>query len=189
MPRLGIAFDMAGLSENTIRSLFNQLNEELRTTEISGEIYLLGGAVMCLAFHARIATKDIDAVYAPKAAIRDAVRKIAAKNSLPDDWLNDAAKGFLSEKQDFRKFLELSNLQIFVPQPEYLFAMKSLAMRLGPEFSDEQDVRFLIRALNLNSLNKALEIIQLYYPLNRLQNKTVYALEEIFETMNLTRKD
>ena len=57
--------------------------------------------------------------------------------------------------------------------------MKCLAMRLGAEFHDEEDVRFLLRMLDVRSYEQALEIITRYYPLERIPRKTLYALEEL----------
>ena len=40
--------------------------------------------------------------------------------------------------------------------------MKCLSMRLGEEFHDEEDVRFLIRYLNLTSYDDALTVVGRY---------------------------
>jgi hypothetical protein len=53
------------------------------------------------------------------------------------------------------------------------------AFRLGPEFHDEADVRFLLRYLNVERYERALEIITRYYPRERFPDKTFCALEEI----------
>ena len=52
-------------------------------------------------------------------------------------------------------------------------------MRLGPEFNDEEDIRYLLRHLNIDSFAEAKSIIEKYYPLDRFPPKTFYALEEI----------
>ena len=49
----------------------------------------------------------------------------------------------------FDAYLELTNLKVYCAQPEYLLAMKCLAMRIGREFHDEADVRYLLRYLNI----------------------------------------
>ena len=79
-----------------IRELFALLNDELRNKGVRGEVYLAGGAVMCLAFHAREATKDVDALLVPAADLRRAAKEIAEQEGLPDNWLNDSVKGFFS---------------------------------------------------------------------------------------------
>ena len=57
--------------------------------------------------------------------------------------------------------------------------MKCLAMRIGAEFHDEEDVRFLLRLLEVRSYDQALTVIQKYYPIDRFPQKTLYALEEL----------
>lgn len=173
---------MSGLSRTEIERLLRRLNEKLSHRDSRGELYLVGGAVMCLVFSARPSTRDLDGVFAPSTLIREAAREIAAEEDLPAQWLNDGVKGFLSEHGDFSPYLTLSNLTVFTPSPEYLFAMKSLAMRLGAEFHDEDDLRFLIRLLNLESYDEALAVVTRYYPAEKIPQKTLYALEELLST-------
>ena len=162
-----------------IRRLLELLNAELRKSGTTGEIYLVGGAVMCLAYGVRPSTKDIDGLFVPAAAIREAAARVAAATSTEPNWLNDAVKGYLSERGEFAPFLELDHLRVLVAQPAYLLAMKCLAMRLGAESHDEEDVRFLLRYLNVTSYDQALAIIAKYYPLERMPQKTLYVLEEL----------
>ena len=166
-------------SKRDIERLFHQLNEELSRKGITGEVYLVGGAVMCLVFDARRSTKDIDAFFRPAREVRDVARRIATASALPPDWLNDAVKGYLSDKGDFHPYLESSHLRVLTAAPEYLLAMKCLAMRLGEEFHDEDDVRFLLRYLNLTDYQAALDIVTRYYPREQIPQKTLYALEEL----------
>lgn len=172
---------MPALTQSDIRRLFELLNEELRSSRISGELYLVGGAVMCLAHNARPSTADVDALFKPAAEVRKAAARAAARARLPSDWLNDAVKGYLSPQADFAPFLELDHLRIMVARPEYLLAMKCLAMRIGAEFHDEEDVRFLLRLLDIRSYEHALKTIGRYYPLERFPQKTLYALEELLQ--------
>lgn len=171
--------ELVEYSKRDIERLFHRLNEELSRKGITGEVYLVGGAVMCLVFDARRSTKEIDAFFRPAREVRDAARRIAAASALPPDWLNDAVKGYLSDKGDFHPYLESSHLRVLTAAPEYLLAMKCLAMRLGEEFHDEGDVRFLLRYLNLTDHRAALDIVTRYYPLEQIPQKTLYALEEL----------
>ena len=169
----------SSLSRDDIQKLFKWLNEELCKEEVRGELYLVGGAVMCLVFQARASTKDVDAFFKPAGKIRGAAARVALRAHLPQDWLNDGVKGFLSEKGDYEPFLDWSHLKIMVARPEYLLAMKCLAMRIGKEFHDEEDIRYLLRNLNIHTYKKACEVIGQYYPLKQFPQKTLYALEEI----------
>jgi hypothetical protein len=170
---------MPALSTKEIRRLFELLNTELRKADVKGELFLVGGAVMCLAYNARGSTRDIDAFFRPVKQVREAALKVAAQAGVEADWLNDAVKGFMSETGEFTTFLEMDHLQVMVAQPEYLLAMKCLSFRIGVEFHDEDDVRFLLRYLNLESYERALEIITRFYPEDRFPQKTLYALEEL----------
>lgn len=166
-------------SKQEIEALFERLNEELARIGITGEVYLAGGAVMYLVFDARRSTKNVAAFFRPAKEVRAAAQRVALAAGMPGEWLNDAVKGYLSERGDFHPYLDLSNLRVLTASPEYLLAMKCLAMRLGEEFHDEDDVRFLLRYLNLTDYRKALEIVTRYYPAERLPQKTLYALEEM----------
>jgi hypothetical protein len=49
------------LDGDRIRDLFRRLGERLHRRGVVGDIYVVGGAAMALAFDARWATRDIDA--------------------------------------------------------------------------------------------------------------------------------
>ena len=168
-------------SKRDIELLFNRLNDELARRSITGEVYVVGGAVMCIVFDARASTRNIDAFFRPAGEVRAAAQAVATAAGLPGDWLNDAVKAYLSDHEDFLSYLELTNLRVLTASPEYLLAMKCLALRLGEGFHDEDDVRFLLRFLNLTDYRKALEVVTRYYPRERFPQKTLYALEELLE--------
>ncbi|MCY4496289.1 MAG: hypothetical protein OXC14_03305, partial [Rhodospirillaceae bacterium] len=130
---------------------------------------------------ARPSTRDIDAFFRPVKEVRAAARAVGVASGLPDDWLNDAVNGYLSDREDFHRYIDLPNLRVLTASPEYLLAMKCLAMRLGEGFHDEDDVRLLLRYLKLTDYRKALEIVTRYYPRERLPQKTLYAMEEMLE--------
>jgi hypothetical protein len=102
-----------------------------------------------------------------------------ARAGLSADWLNDGVKAFMSTQADFAPFLELDHLRVMVAQPTYLLAMKCLAMRIGAEFHDEEDVRYLLRHLDIRTYERALAVIGNYYPIDRFPQKTLYALAEL----------
>ena len=170
---------MVRLTAQDIRRLFELLDTELGKVEAEGELYLVGGAIMCLALNARDATRDVNALFKPSKIIRQAAARVAAEANVPEDWLNDAVKGYLSTRGDFDPFLELPHLRVFVARPPYLLAMKCAAMRLGEEFHDVDDVRYLLRYLNISSVCEAIDVVTQYFDESQLLPKTKLALEEI----------
>lgn len=138
---------------------------------------------MVLAFQARQSTKDVDAIFAPAGIIRDEARAVAEEMDLPVDWLNDAAKGFVSPKADFHGLadLDLSHLRVQVPTAEYLLAMKVMAamVGVGKESADKEDIRFLIHRLELTNTEQVFELVRRYYDPSRILPKSMYLVEEI----------
>lgn len=175
---------MSALSREKILALFDSLNARLAEKELTGDLYVVGGAVLCIVHRTRSATQDVDAIFEPKSVIRELAASVGQDFGLPEDWLNDGVKGFMGHHSEFEEFLDLSNLRIMTASSEYLLAMKSVAMRLGAEFHDEDDVRFLLRYLGVDSYDEAINIVTKYFPIERVPPKTHYALEEILEDLN-----
>ena len=141
---------------------------------------------MVLAFNARVATRDVDALFRPSQLVRDLAMKVGDTHELPATWLNDGVKGFVSARHDVitGNLPQFPHLRLTMPVPEYLLAMKCMAARLGGttgEPSDVADITFLLRHLHVNSAEKALDIVVRYYPANRVPAKTQYLVEGLFE--------
>jgi hypothetical protein len=167
------------LTKADIERLLFELSSQLGSMKVRGEVYLVGGAVMCLVHEARAATRDLDAFFEPAKQLRTAAAKVAVKNDLPETWLNDAVKRFFSEHGTFTAYAELDHLVVYAASPEYLLAMKCLSARIGEEFHDIDDIRYLLRYLNLTRASDAKKILEQYYPLERFPQKTLYLLDEL----------
>jgi hypothetical protein len=166
------------MTKSQIRVALEKLNDELLVLDVKGEVYLYGGAVMCLVYDARPNTKDVDAVFKPTQQMREAARRVAEACHLKEDWLNDAVKSYVVEHPQ-RVLFNFSNLKVFVPEPDYLLAMKTLAARV--EATDKPDVQFLINLLGLKSAPEVFSILEKYYPRQRIKPATQFFIEELFE--------
>ncbi len=140
---------------------------------------------MVLAFQARQSTKDVDAIFAPAAVVREAAAEVGRDRGWEEDWLNDGVKGWVSAHQNVRDAgFNLPNLSVAMPAPEYLLAMKCMAARADRGSRDMDDVKFLVRHLDLRGPETVLAIVEDYYPPDRLTVKTRYFVEAAFEEMN-----
>ena len=92
--------EQTNLTRDQILAALEALSDRLGEREIIGEICLFGGTVMVLAFNARLATKDVDAVFQPAQTIRDLAKTIGEQMHLPSNWLNDGVKGYVSARHE-----------------------------------------------------------------------------------------
>ncbi|MGE3342624.1 MAG: hypothetical protein AB7L71_04230 [Vicinamibacterales bacterium] len=171
----------ARLTRSDISRLFELLNEDLAARGVTGEVYVVGGAVMCLAFGARDVTQGVDALLEPSGLVREAAARVATASSVDPAWLNDAVKTFLSAKGQYDPYLELSHLKVFTAHPHYLLALKCVGLRLAEEFHDLDDLRYLLRHLDIKSAEEALAIVGRYVDLGRVPRKTHVLLDSLVE--------
>jgi hypothetical protein len=83
-----------------ILDLLRDLGRRLDARGVEGEMYVVGGAAIALAYDERRSTRDIDAVFEPKMVIYEVAAAMATEQGLPPGWLNDAVKGFLAGADD-----------------------------------------------------------------------------------------
>jgi hypothetical protein len=119
------------------------------------------------------------------------VSEIAQEKGWPDGWLNEGVKGFLSHpdkepaaKRLFRTYPSDTEpgLRVVLPSPQYLFAMKCMAMRVGgvEQTQDRSDIELLARELRITNAEQALAIVSAFYPDSQVTPRTKFGIEEIF---------
>jgi hypothetical protein len=159
--------------ENLSRALITQalrrLGELAHEQRITLELSLYGGAVFTLVYGSRDATRDVDAVVRQSEIAKKFALRVATELGLPDDWLNDQVKQFLSEKEAKRQLSEVDfgeGLRVSVPTAVYLLAMKLRACRppLPGYPGDYGDIRFLVRKMGIASVEAAETIHDKFFP-------------------------
>jgi hypothetical protein len=73
------------------------------------------------------------------------------------------------------------HLTVWVPEPEYLLAMKGISARF--DTADAADLKTLMNHLKFRSAVEVFDIIQSYYPKQLIPAKTQFFIEELFGEM------
>ena len=155
-----------------------RLGGQLVAAGVVGDVYLVGGGAMVLAYDADRMTRDIDAVFAPTAEIYKAAQIVGDDLRLPHGWLNDAAKGFVpGADPGATKVLDVPGIRVTAASPEFLLGMKLLAAR--PE-QDRGDIAHLARLLDLKTRDEVLAVAEGLYPPDLLLPRTRFLVEEMF---------
>ena len=163
-----------------IRSLLAELGAELDHHGIAGEMYLVGGAAIVLAYDGREATRDLDAIFVPKTEIYEAAARIASRRGIETDWLNDAVKGLLPgpDPQAVTVFT-CPGLSVSAGSPRHLLAMKVASARVD---RDVDDIRFLAEKCGLTTSREVIgAATEVWGPgAIRLTPKSSFLVQEIF---------
>lgn len=167
------------LDRNQILAALTALADALHESGIEGRVFVVGGAAMVLAFNARRSTRDVDAIFEPKTEVHKAAQKIAVRLGLPDDWLNDAVKGYVSGTDPSAiPVFERPGLSVTAASAPYMLAMKLRAARVE---QDASDIKFLADLLGLHSAAEVLQIGIERYGEENLPVRAHYLVEELFE--------
>lgn len=169
------------LSQERILELFAELNDELCRMGIRGDVFIVGGAAMAVAYDARPATRDVDGIWHPSAEIRAAAARVATRHDdLDEDWLNDGVKGFLPGEDRGTPKVVYDNdcLTLRAASPEYLLATKLLASLVS---RDEDDILLLYGLCGLTTVQEGLGLVERYYPGRPIEAKVRYYLEDLLD--------
>jgi hypothetical protein len=165
------------LTRENILQAFECLSNELAQGGATRELLIMGGAALVLSFRARDSTRDVDVV-ASDSAIREAAARVANRLTLPADWLNDGAKGYVHGLALGDVVFESSTLKVRTLGAPQLLAMKLSAWR---DDLDIADARLLLGKL----VGKKEEIWSVVGPhvVPGRELKARYAFEDLWEEL------
>lgn len=149
---------MSALDLARVSSLLAELGERLADRGIEGEIYVVGGAAMMLAYDRSRVTRDIDAIGVPQSEIDAEARAMAADHrDLPADWLSARVLPMLPRTPDVDRLEVLGGpgLTVNVASPRWLAAMKARAAR---DDRDLDDLWVLCQVLGLRAVDEVWRI-------------------------------
>jgi hypothetical protein len=169
-----------------------RLGEVLRQRRVTGEIAVFGGAAIVLGFDFREGTHDVDAMITRgHGQIVAAQREVEAELGLPPNWLNEQGTSYLSKHGDFNFFRTYPSegkfgLRVLTAMPQYLLAMKLLALRLYSQ--DMHDIVHLARQLKHAREEDLLNLLKHYYPDEEIPAEKRVAIRDIVRQINASEQ-
>lgn len=164
------------LSPDDVRGALRELAYELREAGLPATIRVVGGAAVSLQVGREALTRDVDALHPTSARFIDVVHRIASRRGWPNDWLNDAVKGFASHydtDDDWEVFDSGRDVTVLIARAPLLLAMK---LRAARGTRDRDDIERLLRACRVVDGDEAESIFDRYYPTEVMNHRARYLL-------------
>lgn len=186
------------LTKEDILNAFEEIGGMAKEQGVIVDIGVYGGSAIALQWEFRQSTRDVDiVVFGDPKFLRETAAIVAVRHGWPENWINDAVKGFVSARQDVQLYVEFPRgaenpgLRVFTPTPEYMLAMKCMAMRTGEKEnrSDIDDIKNLVRITGIKSPQDILAIVEKYYPAKLVTPRTLFGIQEILDSMSKERKN
>lgn len=126
----------------------------------------------------------------------EAAGRVGRRLGLPPDWLNDGVRAYLAPNDDasLRFFGSYPGeaepgLRVFVPTPEYILAMKLIAMRIDPASGgkDLDDIVNLAAVVGVARKEDLVDLAAGFYPEARISGKLAPALDGLWR--EIERRD
>ena len=168
---------VSDLNRDEMQSALAELSDELNARNVKAKIYLVGGAVMVLAFDARFTTGDIDGSIYPTDDVLAVAAQIGEHRGLGAEWLNNSAQQFIPvfKEPNWQPILKSGNVEIVAADERSMLAMK---MRAGRGSRDRLDINFLFKRCGITSVAEALELYEEFFPEDQLPDRTLPLLDE-----------
>jgi hypothetical protein len=181
------------LTSDALHEAFMELGTLARAEGKVIDLAVYGGSALMLASNFRETTRDVDGVVSGDQSLIDRLAaKVAASRDWPADWLNDGVRTYLSPNAEgvnehhqlFRSYPseQEPGLRVFVPTPEYILAMKLMAMRLDETAgkSDLEDIINLLDVVELATPGAAIDFAAGFYPEARISGRLRLGLQELW---------
>lgn len=190
------------LTASNLHDAFMELGARARHEGKVIDLAISGGSALMLVSNFRVATQDVDAVVDESSQewLAHLAEEMARARNWPRDWLNDGVRTYLSPQvcgvQEHHALLRAypseqePGLRVFVPSPEYLLAMKLMAMRLDPagEKSDVADILNLLAVVGLTTLEEVIDFASSSYPEAKISARLHLGLRELWRIKDIPTK-
>ena len=186
------------LTAAIVESAFDELATLSRAEGKVIDVALYGGAALLLVSNFREATFDVDAVASDEnqSDLERFAAVVAERRGWHVDWLNDQVFPFLSDKAEgisihhqlFRNYPSngAPGLRVYVPTPEYMCALKLIALRIDPSNAtkDLDDLIHLTALLALHTPDAALTLVRQFFDRESASARVETGIKRLYEIIH-----
>lgn len=160
-----------------LQRAFSALAAKLQHSGVVGQVHVVGGAAMLLAYDSRVTTRDIDALFSPDAPMLKAIREVAEEMGWPRTWLNNQASSYVSRTPgEGSPVFDHPFLHVVATPAEHLLAMKVIAAR---GVRDGEDIRLLLDRLRITTAAGVWGIVARYFPDETITGRSRLLVEDL----------
>jgi hypothetical protein len=165
-------------SRTVLERAFTALAAKLRRRGVVGQVHVVGGAAMLLAYDSRVTTGDRDALlFSPDGPMLKAIREVADEMGWPRTWLNNQASSYVSRTPgEGSPVFDHPFLHVVATPAEHLLAMKVLAAR---GLRDGEDIRLLLDRLRVTTAAGVWDIVARYFPGETITDRSRLLVEDL----------
>jgi hypothetical protein len=142
--------------------ILSRYDAGLAVQGVDVELCVVGGAVLGLAFEAEPGTRRPGAVLADHEVALAARRRAAEEGGVTLDRLQSAARDLAGGHAGGIGSFEGDALRVLPAPPDYVLAMKCLALSFAPDDGTDDDIRYLLRFMGLYRLDQAMVAVDRY---------------------------
>ena len=171
------------LDREGLLRVLDALSQRLGELGLRANIHLAGGACMILAHQRTRATLDVDSLFIDeRESVLRAAREVAKEHGLSEEWLNDDVRDlYFQTSMSFQTneaapaLYDSPALVVTGASLGHMLAMKAQACRN----SDLDDISFLLRRLNVTTMDEIREVHESVFPYESLSPEKERRLETI----------
>lgn len=177
------------LDRETLTRAFNGLEKQLASRGVRAHVYIVGSAVLLMAHRRSRITMDVDALSIDhRDVVLACARVVAKEQGLRDDWLNDQVRWIptLPPRPDPRAEVlhDSPHLVVTGASAPHILAMKVRAART----SDLEDVKLLMRQLDITTMQEVREIHGAVYPHDGIPWRNEQRIEDCLRDLREERE-
>jgi hypothetical protein len=171
------------MDRTQIEQYLGFLGQKLAEMQTRATLILLGGALMVTQIGNRKSTQDIDVVIATNdrrtyQIVQQAIKLVAQERKLSSSWLSDDVTIVVDQirkPKTPKHWKTFSNLDVYVPELEYILALKLFSGRR----QDTRDIKVLAQQLDVRTKMQAWSVVNSYIPGTQLSMRSEYITRAI----------